>query len=597
VFWASFEIPTLEAVMGVGPETVLEAGRWTDWMKLPTVVASGTRSWNTSAVVFDESLGGEGYGKVPLFTVEMERAMGMPDGFTEGFGFGEMVQHRMIGNAFHVGVMQHILRNWVLALREFDSTLGFPGEGPTEAQKRRRRKACRELGQVAQQVAPPHVVGSADEAAGPGSIGVQLHVCLDRPAKRQQRSARRQQAAWRSVVPLEAQRLTSISLASVFDAAGWGNAERQVLPVRASRATVVEVPTGEGFRSFVDQMIHDLVLSSRAQGTWKVYKAWVEVFFAFLGKFELDTRPCEELWAQWVEVLLVAVAVLSQCYSLSTVSILASAVSAFTQDYGMRTPYESRLFQMVMRGLPRYLGAGVTKKPPVEAWHVAEIVKMQKPAAFTWLQWLQGLAVVLLGWELFTRSQDFSEFQICDFIRLDKGLRVFVRYAKNDQKGLTRAPLVEDASNEVACPVKVFLRYVSAAGLKVQHGCNKVEGEPERCSVCPPAFPAITKHGGIQSRPMPKSRVTEIMRVFFLEMADKGLMTEEQARAFSSKSLRCGGVSQATAEAVRDGVVQGHGGWLQRQSLVHYDLMRPGEAPDVSRALNKAVGRFLSPID
>ena len=65
----------------------------------------------------------------------------------------------------------------------------------------------------------------------------------------------------------------------------------------------------------------------------------------------------------------------------------------------------------------------------------------------------------------------------------------------------------------------------------------------------------------------------------------------DEALQFSAKSLRCGGVSQAAGEAVRDGVLQGHGGWLQRTSLRHYDLMRESEGLCVSGALNAAVER------
>jgi hypothetical protein len=123
-----------------------------------------------------------------------------------------------------------------------------------------------------------------------------------------------------------------------------------------------------------------------------------------------------------------------------------------------------------------------------------------------------------------------------------------------------------------------------------------VEGEPQRCTVCPPAFPTITKFHGKKERAMPKSRVTEVLRILFLNMHKAGLISEEEARAFSSKSLRCGGVSQAAAEAVRDGVFQGHGGWLQRQSLVHYDVMRASERPDVSTALNASIDRWMSKL-
>jgi hypothetical protein len=134
---------------------------------------------------------------------------------------------------------------------------------------------------------------------------------------------------------------------------------------------------------------------------------------------------------------------------------------------------------------------------------------------------------------------------------------------------------------------------VSALGIFVQPGCTKVEGEPHRCEVCPPAFPSVGRHKGKMDRPMPKARVSELMRVFYLELARQGVMTEDEARRFSSKSLRCGGVSEAAGACIRDGVLQGHGGWLHRQSLIHYDLMREGERCEVSKALGRAVGAWL----
>ena len=94
-------------------------------------MASGVHSWNTRQVVFDEQCGGEWGQKVPLKTVEMERCQGMPDRFTAMPGFDEKTRHHMIGNSFHVGVMKHIFRSWIVLLKEFDSTLGYPGEGPT----------------------------------------------------------------------------------------------------------------------------------------------------------------------------------------------------------------------------------------------------------------------------------------------------------------------------------------------------------------------------------------------------------------------------------------------------------------------------------
>ena len=96
---------------------------------------------------------------------------------------------------------------------------------------------------------------------------------------------------------------------------------------------------GAAFRRVIDEMVHDLVLCSRADSTWKAYKAWLRVFGAFLGKFGINSEtPTAGVWGQWIEVLIVAVAVLAQCYSLGTVGVLVSAVSACMQDHELRSP-------------------------------------------------------------------------------------------------------------------------------------------------------------------------------------------------------------------------------------------------------------------
>ena len=606
-FWNSFAVGQLQFDPAATPASVLEAGRWSDQPKLPTLVASGTNSWNTRAVVFDEQCGGQAAVKQPLRAVEMERCQGMPDNFTDMPGFNERTRHHMIGNSFHVGVIKHIFRAWIVLLREFDSTLGYPGEGPTWEQRQRGlqlQKAARAMeameGEVVRRqpasVTVRSVSYSKREVKAQGVFGavevsaanIGISESLSEPGKR----GGKRQPGWCAVLPESKQQCVGVSLAGLFDTFEWGSSKRAVLPARASKQKL-GVPVGDSFRAVVDDMVRDLVLSSRADSTWKAYKAWVEVFGAFLGKFGLDSTPAERYWDQWIEVLVIAVAVLSQCYSLGTIGVFVSAVSACLQDHELRSPFESRLFAAVMKGLPRYLGVGKAKKPPVEAWQVALIVGLSEVQGFTTLQRIQAIAVLLVGWHLFTRSQDFAEFQACDFVQLREGMRVLVRYAKDDQKGLTRMPVLAMAEDSRACPVRSYRSYVAIAGITVQPGCTKVEGEPQRCTVCPVAFPSIGKHKGKMHRAMPKSRVTEILRVFYLVLADQGHMTEAEARAFSSKSLRCGGVSAASAECVRDGVLQGHGGWLHRQSLVHYDVMREGERTEVSTALGKAVGVWL----
>ena len=234
---------------------------------------------------------------------------------------------------------------------------------------------------------------------------------------------------------------------------------------------------------------------------------------------------------------------------------------------------------------------GKEKKPPVEPWHVAKVLAaVVCPSALTRQQWAQAKVVLVMGWQLFNRPQDFTELQVCDLVVYEAFLEVTIRYAKNDPRGLTRSPrLSREGGKE--CPVGLWERYAAAEGLVVHAQCTKVKGVPTRCAVCKPAFPAIWKHQGQQLHAMSPSMVTLRIKALFMGLAETGVISEEEARMFSGKSMRCGGVTAAAAECVRDGVLKGHGGWLQRQSLRHYDLMKESEGCMVSSTLTQAVKR------
>jgi hypothetical protein len=258
----------------------------------------------------------------------------------------------------------------------------------------------------------------------------------------------------------------------------------------------------------------------------------------------------------------------------------------------MRSPYENRVFKMAMEGIKRWKGMGKNKKPGVEAKFVAMILQMTRPAGFTILQWAQALALLVIGWQMFCRAQDFAEFQMCDIHLTPEGLEITVRYAKNDVKGMTRKAFLQ-ATGGLECPRRLWVDYVVMCGLKCSPACNKVQGEPTRCDYCPPAFPSI-HNKGVQQFPIPKARVSSLVKGLHVALGNLHGWERSWGTAYSAKSLRCGGVTEAAAAAVRDGVLQGHGGWLQRQSLVHYDLMKPSERMLVSGTLNSLVGGFLN---
>jgi hypothetical protein len=164
-FWLSFDILEIEQ-RTVLPASVLEPDRWTGERWLSCIMVSGTKSWGTAEVVRDESLG-SWHRRAPLVTVEMERAMCMPPGFTAMPGLSDKQRHHMIGNSFHVSVVARIFRWWNLHQQAWDptcgydgggphrwwdlshddwnATLGYEGEGPSRQQLKRRKQAYRPL--------------------------------------------------------------------------------------------------------------------------------------------------------------------------------------------------------------------------------------------------------------------------------------------------------------------------------------------------------------------------------------------------------------------------------------------------------------------
>lgn len=248
--------------------------------------------------------------------------------------------------------------------------------------------------------------------------------------------------------------------------------------------------------------------------------------------------------------MLDAVAVLGMCYAMGTIDVLVSVVSAYMQDGGMRSPYGSRAFKMTMEGLRGYKGMGERKKPPIEPWHVAAILQGWCPSGLSQLQFLQAKVILSWGCQLFSRAQDFAELQLCDVREVDGGLEVTVRYAKNDPRGLTRTAMLE-ATGGAMCSVGISKEYCAAVGLaQCAQGCTNVAGQPQRCSCCPDLFPTTLKSGGVRGVPITAASVTTRVKALFVGLAERRLMTKEDALLFSSKSLRCGGVSAVAAETV-----------------------------------------------
>ena len=666
-YWASFKVEEIERVE-VDPNSVLEPGRVTQWKKLPTIVASGVTSWNTRQIVEEQGRLG------PLSISEMERAMQFDVGYTDVEGLSLKDRYRLIGNAFHAGVLRHLLLNYIsckclsfMVTRDDCRGDGKPFEmnqdGPwgawgfaSEAEPKNEQLGAEKgewnvserLAQVGRvqghvwqavqwgmrlggkavggqgckaeakgqsgtkasakgrQEAPKEVLGGVVDVGGSsgvwGAWGFEKEKVEGKVVVNGELlgAKRKREAAWRQLVQGDREQLESASSMGSLLAEREGVKGMQLKRLSYDRKRKqLEVPKEGSLLDFAVELADDYAVMSKAEATWKSYKGWQEVLVAFGVRFGIDNldQVSQELR---VELVRLTAALLSMSYSMGTIDIFVAACSSMFKVKGWGPFWGVESFKATMAGIKRSLGTRAEKKPPIEPWHVMEMLEMECPEGWSELQWKQAQTLILLGFELFNRRQDFGRLQPCDFreVKSVEGKRVWellIRYAKNDVQGLTRAPQIIQADDERCCLGTRLEEYMGVLGIKRHADCNKVWGKPYPCDFCEPLFPAIWAKQGKKCHAMPDSRVGRVVKGAFraLAKAKPNLLSSEEAEKFSTKSLRTGGVSSAAAECVRDGVLQGHGGWLARESLRHYDQMKEGERTSVGQALGKAVERLF----
>jgi len=406
-------------------------------------------------------------------------------------------------------------------------------------------------------------------------------------------------ALWKGLVEGESEVLTGVATMQGIVGERWeGEMQLQKLQWKRTREKVALPERGEGLLELGRQMADDYAVMSKSEATWRSYKSWWRVCLAFAERFEVDMEAAS--WKVQVEVIRIGAALMSMLYSWGTIDIFVTACSNEFRLREWRSPWEAQTLKATLNGMKRVLGVKAEKKPPAEPHHVREMLLLEgPPESMSELQWEQAQVLVLFGFVLFNRRQDFGRLQPCDIREIDKqadGRRVWevlIRYAKNDMQGLTRAPRIVEGEDSRFCVLQRLESYMRKLGIVKDARCNKQWGKPYACDFCQPLFPAIWKRHGKKQHAMPDSRVASTVKGVFAALAEAkpDVLSEEEAKKFSTRSLRSGGVSSAAAECVRDGVVQGHGGWLARESLRHYDQMKENERTGVVDALGKAIAK------
>jgi hypothetical protein len=366
----------------------------------------------------------------------------------------------------------------------------------------------------------------------------------------------------------------------------------------------------------------DLVLMSRAAGTWRAYDRWWGLFSTFVTTRGGETRQWRRDSAQdeWEMVMMTRamVTAMREKYAYGTVNMMVSAVARTAKDFGWGNLREDEVLSAMMKGLANMKGMSKRKKLAILGEHLGAFLRMRKPEGMSLELWHLTQAVIVIGWMAFLRVSEIlgsgytakgevkegpPGLDVCD-VDIVEGegertrLELTIRQAKNDQTREGEVTVVyADEQSDMVCPVAKLRQWMVSARLSRGKGCTK--GQPGcrecgrkkcicDCTACGKLFRNVV-HGKVKDRALSRAGLTKMLKGMYGRLEETGLVPEGTAAEVSGISLRAGGVTEAAANGISKEILAGHGRWRSNSGPEHYDRNDKRKYEHVSGALQLAV--------
>ena len=370
------------------------------------------------------------------------------------------------------------------------------------------------------------------------------------------------------------------------------------------------------------QEMRDMVVQSRARGTWDAYARWWQTFSSYASSKGEQThqwrRDSERDRQAMSHLLRRLVNKMRKLYAYGTVNMMVTAVARAAKDFGWPNPRDDDVLAAMLKGLAHLKGLNKKKQQAMLGEHVKAIMALRKRGGVTLVQWALLKAIVIVGWMAFLRVSEMlgggklksgelkdgpSGLDVCDVTFVtDQGannrLEVVVRSAKNDQamEGHTTSVYADELEGE-ACAVQRLRDWMSLAQLKRSKGCTKGRLGCEDCgrkkcicdcTACGKMFRSVT-HGKVQPHPMARSGLTRHLRALYARLEEDGVVPEGMAETVSGISLRAGGVTEAAAMGIERELLAGHGRWKSNSGPEQYDRQDKRKFKGVTAALQRSL--------
>lgn len=192
------------------------------------------------------------------------------------------------------------------------------------------------------------------------------------------------------------------------------------------------------------QEVQNIIESAVSDNTRKAYRKQWRFFTAWCDENNLQALPCS------IDTLAHYVAHLAKTYKLSTIEQAVAAIVTAHTSKGLDNLTSNKTIQLLMKGLRRQKGQGKTKKTPLLAKDIKEMVD----SLGTSEKDIRNKALLLLGFIGAFRRSELVSLKVSDLDFQDRGLAITVRKSKTDQEGKGQLKAIPYAQDFQFCPVK-----------------------------------------------------------------------------------------------------------------------------------------------
>ena len=221
------------------------------------------------------------------------------------------------------------------------------------------------------------------------------------------------------------------------------------------------MPPSFTFRSSeLNNLAHELpgvLEKARAPTTNKAYNSAFSKWQSWSNNYdEVVSVPANPL-----HIVLYLIFLARSASSFSVINLAICAIAWAHRKAGLVSPTSSIIVVETMNGLKRKLAKPTVHKEPFSLENIFSIISIMDSSS---LKDVRNTAIIILGFYAFLRVDEIRKLRCSNVILHPSHLELSICQSKCDQLRQGGTVVIAKLGG-VNCPVEIFLRYLSAAGI------------------------------------------------------------------------------------------------------------------------------------